>query len=360
MTSHDSGTGGLTPEQWGRLEEVLAAAIELPPEERAALIERACAGDARLRAEVESLLVAHEKPGVLDVPISRRNSSPGVHGGGFAPGSVVAHYEIGELLGSGGMGVVYRARDLRLERTVALKFLPTLLSADAHAKRRFLVEARAAAALEHVHVCTIHEIGETDEGQLFIAMAFIEGESLRRLIDRGALTVSRAVTIARQLASALQAAHEHGIVHRDVKPANVMLTRDGSVKLVDFGVAKLEGSTLTGAGGTPGTMSYMSPEQVRGEEVDCRTDVWATGVVLFEMLAGSRPFIGDTDAATLHAITAAEPKQLRALRANAPQGLERVVARALDKVRERRFPSAAALEAALESVETAMSAPPRR
>ena len=353
--------GELSAAQWRRLEELLPAALELPSNERAAYLDRACEGDAALRAELGALLAAHDATGILDRPITRR-SGEAARAAATGPlcGSVVAQYEIQAPLGRGGMGVVYRARDRRLGRTVALKFLPPALSADARAKRRFLSEARAAAALDHANVCPVHEIGETDEGQLFIAMAFVEGESLRQVIDRGPLAVTQAVDVARQIASGLQCAHRRGIVHRDVKPANVMLGADGVVRLVDFGVAKLEESTLTGAGATPGTVAYMSPEQVRGEDVDHRTDLWSLGVVLHEMLTGARPFPGVTDAMTYRAIAESAPPPLRAVRPDVPAALEGVVARALAKERAQRFQSADELRDALRlAIGEPSAAPPR-
>jgi eukaryotic-like serine/threonine-protein kinase len=353
----------LTVAQWRRLEELLPAALELPVDARDAYLDRACEGDAALRAELGALVAAYDAAGILDRPITRRSGeATGASGAGLARGVVVAHYEIQEPLGRGGMGVVYRARDRRLGRTVALKFLPPALSADARAKRRFLAEARAAAALDHPNVCTVHEIGETDEGQLFIAMAFVEGQSLRQAIDRGPLAVAQAVDIARQIAAALQCAHARGIVHRDVKPANVMLASDGVVKLVDFGVAKLEDSTLTGAGATPGTVAYMSPEQVRGEQVDHRTDLWSLGVVLYEMLAGARPFTGATDAMIYRAIAESAPPPVRSRRTDVPTELESVVARALANDRERRFQSAEEMREALRLVREGVppAAPGRR
>ncbi len=345
------GPPALTAEQWRRVEELLAQAAELPGNARIAFIDRECAGDPVLRAELESLLASHERTGMLDDPLALFGE-PTI-GAGLVPGTIVAHYEIQSQLGAGGMGIVYRARDRRLERAVALKFLPAALSTNAQAKKRFLTEARAAAALQHVNVCTIHEIGEADDGRLFIAMAFIEGESLRAVIDRGPLPVAQTLEIAGQIAAALRAAHERGIIHRDVKPANVMLGADGVVKLVDFGIAKLEGSTLTGAGATPGTTAYMSPEQVRDEDVDHRTDLWALGVVLYEMLAGARPFQGETDAATLHRITTTDPAPLATRRGGVPPALERVIARALAKDRERRFQSAQEMHDALRRIEPA-------
>jgi formylglycine-generating enzyme required for sulfatase activity len=348
--------GGEATARWCRLEELLAATLELPVEARQILLDRECEGDAPLRAELDALLAAHDQPGILDQPVALWDDLAGARAGGLAPGAIVTHYELQEQLGRGGMGVVYRARDLRHERTVALKFLAPALSADEQAKRRFLAEARAAAALEHVNVCTFYEAGQTDTGQLFIAMAFVEGESLRRALERGPLGVRQAVEIARQVASALKCTHGGGIVHRDVKPANVMLGVDGVVKLVDFGVAKLEGLTLTGAGTTPGTTAYMSPEQARGTGVDHRTDLWALGVLLYEMLVGKRPFAGGTEAATLHAITAATPTPLLVLRTDLPAELDHVIARALSKERERRFQSADEMLEALCGVEDAGAA----
>ncbi|HEX6053115.1 MAG TPA: SUMF1/EgtB/PvdO family nonheme iron enzyme [Gemmatimonadaceae bacterium] len=345
-----------------RLEELLVEAVELPSDARDEFVTRACGDDATLRAELRALLAAHDRVGLLDRPAGRWRALADTSDALLAPGTVIAQrYEIQEKLGAGGMGVVYRARDLRLERPVALKFLPSALGADAVAKRRFLTEARAAAALQHANVCTVHEIGETETGQLFIAMAFVEGESLRAEIERGPLPPSRAADIARQMAAALASAHAHGVVHRDVKPANVMLGADGVAKLVDFGVAKLEGSTLTGTGVTPGTISYMSPEQVRGEDVDHRTDLWALGVVLYEMLTGKRPFVGASDVTIAHAITTSDPVPLRTLDSRIPVALDGIVARALAKDRDRRFQSADEMLAALRSAagETAGSAPRR-
>jgi eukaryotic-like serine/threonine-protein kinase len=325
------------------LEELLPTALELTASARRALLDRECAGDAALRAELESLIGAHERAGLLDVQIPEGERW-------LAPGTVVSHYQLRGVLGRGGMGVVHRAVDLRLGRTVALKFLPLALSVDALAKRRFVTEAQAAAALQHPNVCTIHEIGETEQGQLFIAMAFVDGESLRERLGRGALEVTEAVAIAHQIGAALGAAHRHGIVHRDVKPANVMLDPQGSATLVDFGVAKLDGSTMTGGGLTPGTTAYMSPEQVRGEAVDHRTDVWSLGVVLYEMLSGVRPFRSESDMGTRHAITSVKPARLRALRNDVPPVLDALVGRALAKRRDRRFQSAGDMAAALERV----------
>lgn len=356
----DEGGDALGATRRRRLDELLEAAVDLPVDARRDLLDRECAGDPLLRQELESLLDAYERTGLLDRPVIRwRGEGVDPAAVTLAPGTVVAHYEIQDRLGAGGMGVVYRAHDLRLERTVALKFAPLALGEDSQAKRRFLTEAKAAAALEHVNVCAIHEIGETEDGQPFIAMAYVQGESLRQLIARGPVPAPRALEIAIQLASALECAHARGVVHRDVKPANAMLGTDGIVKLVDFGVAKVVGSTLTRTGATPGTMAYMSPEQVRGEAVDHRADLWALGVVLYEMLAGRRPFEGDSDAATLHAITTTRPARLRAIRPDVPPpALDRIVARALAKERTKRFQSAHEMLTALRRAERAAGETP--
>ena len=203
-------------------------------------------------------------------------------------GSPIGPYVIAAELGRGGMGVVYRAQDPRLDRQVAIKVLPPDLIRDATAKQRFLQEAKAASALDHPNICTIHEINETGDGQFYLVMAHYEGETLRERITRGPLALDDAIDIATQVGQGLSKAHAVGIVHRDIKPANLMLTTDGAVKILDFGLAKLAGSEgVTQTGTTVGTVAYMSPEQARGEEVDHRTDIWSLGVVLYEMLAGA-------------------------------------------------------------------------
>jgi len=206
-------------------------------------------------------------------------------------GKTISHYKIIERLGNGGMGVVYKAEDTKLKRMVALKFLPTDLTRDEEAKKRFVHEAQAASALDHPNICAIHETDETDDGQIFIAMAYCEGETLKAKIENGPLPLEEAIDFAMQVGKGLARAHEKKIVHRDINPNNVMITNRGEVKIVDFGLAKLSGCTmLTKEGVTLGTVAYMSPEQVRGEEVDHHTDIWAMGTLLYEMIAGRQPF----------------------------------------------------------------------
>ena len=207
-------------------------------------------------------------------------------------GRTISHYKITEKLGEGGMGVVYKAQDTKLGRTVALKFLAAHLLKDEEANKRFLREAKAAAALHHPNVCPVYEIGEAD-GETFIAMAFIEGENLEKHIKQGPLKLPEALDIGRQIAKGLQAAHDKKIVHRDIKPGNVIVDAEGHVTVMDFGLALLtEGSKLTQLDTTLGTVAYMSPEQAEGAEVDRRTDIWALGCVLYEMISGERPFTG--------------------------------------------------------------------
>src|SRR5207249_4069076 len=247
------------------------------------------------------------------------------------------------------MGVVYKAIDLRLNRLVALKFLSAGLTRDPDAKERFVHEAQAASALDHPNICTIHEIDETPDRELFLTMAYYEGETLKHRIERGPLPVDEAVDIAIQVAQALSRAHASGIVHRDIKPANLMLPKDGPVKIVDFGLAKLVGhSDLTRTGTTVGTVAYMSPEQIRGGEHRPAADVWAVGVVLYEMLAGSRPFHGKDDLGVVSSILDETPKPIGAVRPDLPNRLQRIVGRALDKHVANRYPSATELLADLK------------
>jgi serine/threonine protein kinase len=257
-------------------------------------------------------------------------------------GETVSHYKILEKLGGGGMGVVYRAEDTRLKRTVALKFLPPELTCDSGSKDRFVHEAQAASALQHNNICSIHDIDETDDGQLFLVMDCYEGETLKMQIAKRTLPFEYATDIAVQIAHGLQKAHEKGIVHRDIKPANIIITKDGVVKILDFGLAKLAGEAgLSKAGSIVGTAAYMSPEQARGEEVDHRTDIWSLGVVLYEMVAGRQPFASEFDQALIYLILKEEPPPIADLRSDVPPSLVSVVTKAIQKDRNKRYQHAA-------------------
>ena len=269
----------------------------------------------------------------------------------------VGPYRVGEILGGGGMGVVYRAEDTRLGRTVALKFIPPELTRDPVAKARFLQEARTASALDHPNLCTVYDVGETEGHQLYLAMPCYDGETLRRKVERGPLPLAEAVDYALQAAKGLAKAHRQGIVHRDIKPANLMVTGDGVVKILDFGIAKLAGEAgLTRTGSTLGTPAYMSPEQMRGQEVDGRTDLWALGVVLYEMLTGRRPFLGDHESGLRQALLQDDPEPVTRLRPDAPPELEGVIRKLLAKTPADRYPTADALVADLRVLAGSTSA----
>jgi serine/threonine protein kinase len=276
-------------------------------------------------------------------------------------GLQLAQYRIDAELGRGGMGIVYRATDTKLDRTVALKVLPASALSSEDDRARFYREAKAAAQLHHAHIATVFEIGEavpegedagpSDGPRPYIAMEFIDGSTLSARIAQGPFKLPEAVRIGLEIADALKAAHGKGIVHRDIKSANIMLTADGTAKVLDFGLAKTAASTqLTRQGSTLGTVSYMSPEQARGEDVDGRTDLYALGTVMYEMVAGRLPFGGDYEQAILYAILNSPPEPLTAVRTGVPNGLEFVVAKCLSKDRELRYQTAADLVADLKSL----------
>ena len=271
-------------------------------------------------------------------------------------GLLAGKYRLMEVIGHGGMGVVYKAEDLKLKRPVAIKFLPRELSSNPEARERFLQEARAAAALSHPNICTIHEVDESGD-KPFIVMEYVEGENLREKIKKGPLPIEEAMCIAIQAAEGLEKAHQKGIVHRDVKSANLMVTASDQVKIMDFGLAKMRGGTaFTKEGTTLGTVAYMSPEQARGEKVDGRTDIWSLGVVLYEMLAGELPFQGERDVSVLYSIVHEDPKALKDKKPPVPPELQQVIGRALNKNPDSRYQSATEMVKDLRKYQEALKA----
>jgi TolB-like protein/tetratricopeptide (TPR) repeat protein len=345
-----------------KLEQLFERALQLPRDARPSFIAEACAGDDTMRAELTSLVTAAEAAGNFFARLGSAALSPPVlaeavdHAVGspsdspysesrmsevaLPSGTIIDRYRIVERLGRGGMGTVYRAQDTRLDREVALKFLSPHLISDPEAGDRLLAEARAAASLQHPNICVVHEIGETSDGQRFIAMELLEGETLKKRIASGPMSADDAVAIAAQIARALGAAHARHIIHRDVKPGNVIITNDGTAKLLDFGLAKSADVTVSRPGSTPGTVAYMSPEQVRGDHVDHRSDLWSLGVVLYEMIAGRRPFRGGSDRVILQAILHEDPGSLPGAGNTVPSHVDRVVQRLLSKDPVARYDSA--------------------
>ena len=334
----------LSPERWQQVQRLFDEVADLDRDARAARLDEVYHEDPALCKEVESLLAAYEQADDLlhDLDQMAATSSASRIGQNFA------QYEVVEKLGGGGMGVVYKAQDTRLKRTVALKFLPPALNASEEARQRFEHEAQAASALDHPNICTIHDSGQTDGGHLFIAMAYYRGETLKKKIARGPVSVDEALSYATQMARGLAKAHEKGIIHRDIKPANIMVTDDGVVKIVDFGLAKMTDVQLTRTGVTLGTVAYMSPEQARGDVVDAQSDVWSLGVVLYEMLTGSRPFPGEHEQVVIYHILHEEPVPITEADATLPEELDHVVTMCLEKGKDLRYPTMADLMADLE------------
>ncbi len=336
---------------WKRVEELFRAAQAQPPEKRAEFLEKACPDDAQVRREVQSLLNA--APGAASFLDSSPLSSA------LSPGARLGHFEILGPLGRGGMGEVYRARDSRLERDVAIKVLPLSFARDPDRIARFEREARAAGALNHPNIVSVYDIGR-DNSTYWIVSELVDGETLRRIIDRGPLAARKALEIAVQIAEGLAAAHAAGIVHRDLKPGNIMVMHAGHVKILDFGLAKREHLAtdssireLTNEGTVLGTAGYMSPEQVRGEDVDYRSDIFSFGVNLYEMLAGKQAFSGSSSIELMNAILKSDPPDLPP---SVPPSLDRIVRRCLEKDPARRFMSAADLGFALASLSASQPA----
>ena len=358
----------MTPERWQEVEDVLQGALDRPPQERASFLDEACAGDDQLKDEATSLINAYDEAGdFIEQPAIARDARVLVGDDvDHRIGSDVGPYKIIERLGAGGMGEVYLAQDARLDRLVALKILPAYFASDDTRLRRFQREARAASALNHPNILTIHEVGDS-AGIPYISTEFIDGVTIRELIRKQQLSLAEVLDIAEQVASGLAAAHAAGIVHRDIKPENIMRRTDGLVKILDFGIAKLmepempEGWDETGAharthteaGLVMGTANYMSPEQARGLPVDERTDIWSLGVVLYEMLTERLPFNGATRMDTMVAILERNPAPLCGVAADkysvSPQ-LRLTVAKCLRKEMSDRYRTANELLAELKSL----------
>jgi serine/threonine-protein kinase len=339
----------MSDERWQQVKDIFHSALEQAPERRAAFLAEACAGHDSLRTEVESLISSHEQPvHFIDAPAFQAAAEMLADGQEFKPGETLSHYEIHSVLGEGGMGRVYLAEDTKLKRKVALKVLPALSSGDEEARKRLLREAQAAAALDHPNICAIYEVEEASD-PCYIAMQYVEGETLEARMDKGRLSLDDSLNIATQIADALSEAHAHGIIHRDVKPANVMLTARGQVKVLDFGLAKTASPVLSGAdkpgtnslltapGVVLGTVPYMSPEQLRGKPVDARADIFSFGAVLYEMLSGRRAFARESGAETIGAILHERPPELASVDREIPQALNEVVAKCLAKDADERY-----------------------
>jgi eukaryotic-like serine/threonine-protein kinase len=352
-------------ERWQQIERLYHSTVEKNVDERSGFLVEACAGDEALRREVESLLsYEHEAESFIESPALEIAARMMANQQPMVTGQTINQYKIISRIGAGGMGEVYLAEDTRLRRKVALKFLPVLLTRDPTHLRRFQTESRAIAALSHPNVCTIHEVIETEDSRHCIVMEYVEGITLRERLMRNAINVNDALDIALQIASALSAAHAAGIVHRDIKPENVMLRRDGYVKVLDFGVAKLveaktepiKGEDATRAldletspGMLMGTVAYMSPEQARGLQIDARTDIWSLGVVVYETIRGHKPFNGATPTDVIISIVQREPDPLSK---SAPEAvpLQRIVAKALAKDLNARYQTADGLLAELKDL----------
>jgi len=318
-----------------KIQSCFEAALAVPEPGREDFLAKFCGDDSGLYREVKSLLEADAQSKAWDSQTVTKISDAIPRE--LQAGNTVGPYVIVELIGEGGMGVIYKAYDSRLDRHVALKFLPVSMSADPEIRQRFMTEARAASQLDHPNICVIHDVGENPDGQPYITMSCYDGETLYKRIRRGPLVTLDAIDIALQVGEGLASAHAHDIVHRDVKPANIMITSEGRAKVLDFGIAKVTDSNLTQTGMSIGTLAYMSPEQLRGETVDCRSDIWALGVVLYELLTGNKAFPGAALADILETVLHQSETVIEPLQSQLPSALYQVLRQAIAGDLQLRF-----------------------
>ena len=349
----------MTSERWQQIKAILNEVLEVSPSKRSEFLGRACTSNPELRRDVESFLAMSDSQIRTSLSESSEERIP------LSPGTRLGGYEVLSLVGIGGMGEVYRAHDPRLLRDVAIKVVPLAFARDPERLRRFEQEARAAAVLNHPNILAIHDLGITDQGVPYVVSELLEGDTLRESLRPGQLPIRKAIELTLQMASGLAAAHDKGIVHRDLKPENLFVTRDGRLKILDFGLAKLvrspgssgsDASTLpreTATGVVMGTVGYMPPEQIRGIQVDQRSDIFALGAILYEMLSGRRAFSGDTSADTMAAILNQDPRPLSVVNPSVPLALERIVQRCLEKNPNERFHSVRDVAFALEAISDA-------
>src|SRR6478672_2284872 len=355
----------MTPARFQTIEEIFLAALEQEPDQVNAFLDTACEGDAALRREVEALLTSDQRAGQFIETSSVGLATKVIQNqqADSLVGRSIGHYKISESIGTGGMGEVYLATDITAGRKAALKLLPLRFTGDAERLKRFQQEAHAVVGLNHPNILTVYEIGE-DHSTHYIASELIEGETLRQRLARGRIEVGEAVDLAIQVASALAAAHETGIVHRDINPGNIMLRRDGYVKVLDFGIAKLaeqeapatmpkdEALLLveTNLGSILGTVPYMSPEQACGAPVDKGSDIWSLGLVLYQMVTGHQPFVGEAPREVMTSILEKEPPPLTSYRRQTPAELQQIISKALRKDQSERYQSASEMLQALKNL----------
>ncbi|VAW91980.1 hypothetical protein MNBD_GAMMA23-93 [hydrothermal vent metagenome] len=352
----------MEPSNWEKMQTLFEAALALPESQRNAYLQQQDASESVIQ-EVRSLLGADKSCENLWQSSRTNPTTPttnSVNKNELTTGQLIGPYQIEDKIGAGGMGVIYRAKDTRLGRQVALKFLLSSVQKDDVARQRFLIEARSASQLDHRNICAIYDIGKTDDNLVYITLPFYKGETLATKIARGAIDLNEALDIVTQISDGLVNAHTVNIVHRDIKPANIMLTNDNQVKILDFGIAKMANINLTEPGMSVGTVAYMAPEQFKGEGIDARVDIWALGITFFEMLTGKRAFANKNMQQDIKQIINGQHELIDSLPDNIPLSIRAVLSKALQKNRGERYTNMATLHDDLKQAQASMQDTPAK